>query len=166
MEGLPLVLSIFDDILWWHLVYGEGETEEAMWDHDAKVHAFMKRCHEHNIKLNKEKAQLHRKEFPFMGHVISNEGLKAHPEKLRAVLKMPTPTDVAGVQRFIGFTNYLGKFLPKLSAEWELLRKLTVKDAEWSWTSVHETVVNRIKQLVTKAAVLKYYDPREDLILQ
>ena len=73
------MLSIFDKIL----VHEEGETEEeATRDHDAKVHALMKRCHERNIKLNKEKAQLHRKEVPFKGHVITNEGLKADPEKL------------------------------------------------------------------------------------
>ena len=76
-----------------------------------------------------------------MGHVITNKGLKADPEKLRAVFEMPTPSDVAGVQRFIGFTNYLSKFLPKLSEECEPLRMLTVKDAEWSWTSAHETAV-------------------------
>ena len=122
------------------------------------MHALTKRCHECNIKLNKEKAQLQQKEVPFIGHVITNEGLKAHSEKLRAVMEMPTPTDVAGVQRFIGFTNYLRKFLSKLSAECEPVWKPTVKDTEWSWTSVHETAVNRIKQLVSKAPVLKYYN--------
>ena len=126
VEGLQGVLSIFDKIL----VHEEGETEEeATRDHDAKVHALMERCHERNIKLNKEKAQLHRKEVPFKGHVITNEGLKADPEKLRVVLEMPTPTDVAWVQRFVGFANCLGKFLPKLSAECEPLLKLTFKDA-------------------------------------
>ena len=50
-----------------------------------------------------------------MGHVISEKGLKPDPEKLKAVLEMPTPTDVASVRRFIGFTNYLSKFLPGLS---------------------------------------------------
>lgn len=129
------------------------------------MHALTKRCHEGNIKLNKEKGQLQGKEVPFIGHVITNKGLKAHSEKLRAVMEMPTPTDVAGVQQLIGFTNYLRKFLPKLSAECEPLWKLTVKDVEWSWTSVHEIAVNSINQLVSKAPVLKYYDP-QDLILQ
>lgn len=52
-----------------------------------------------------------------MGHLITSEGLRPNPEKLTAVLEMPTPTDVAGIQWFIGFTNYLGKFLLKLSNE-------------------------------------------------
>ena len=163
VEGLPGVLSIFDDIL----ISGEGETdEEATRDHDAKMHALMKRCREQNIKLNREKAKLHRKEVPFMGHLITRKGLKPDPEKLRAVSEMPTPTDVVEIQRFIGFTNYLSKFLPKLSDECLPLRKLTEKDAEWSRLPIHDTAVNRIKQLVTTAPVLRYHDPKEGLTLQ
>lgn len=41
---------------------------------------------------------MHRKEVPFMGHLIITEGLKPDPEKLKAVLEMPTPTDVTGIQ--------------------------------------------------------------------
>lgn len=64
--------------------------------HDVKIHALMNSCLDRNIKLNKVKAQLHRKEVPFMGHVITNKGLKADPDEVRAVLSIPSPTDVAG----------------------------------------------------------------------
>ena len=47
--------------------------------------------------LNKEKIKLRSKEVPLMGHVITSEGLKTNPEKIRAVQEMPTTTDVAGV---------------------------------------------------------------------
>ena len=40
---------------------------------------------------------LRRKEVPFMGHVISEKGLQADPAKVKAVLEMPTSTDVASV---------------------------------------------------------------------
>lgn len=73
---------------------------------------------------------LRRKEVPFMGHVISQKGLQADPGKVRAVLEMPTPTDVASLRRFIGFTNYLIKFLPRLSDALEPLRKVTLSDVE------------------------------------
>ena len=43
-----------DDIL----VYGKGEThEEAIEDHDKKVHEIFKRLNKCNIKLNPEKVQ-------------------------------------------------------------------------------------------------------------
>ena len=94
MEDLKGVLPIHDDIL----IYGAGTTEEeALQDHDRDLLQLMQRCKDKNIKLNKEKIKLRSKEVPFMGHVITSEGLKADPEKIRAVQEMPTPTDVAGV---------------------------------------------------------------------
>ena len=67
-------------------------------------------------------------EVPFLGDLITNDGVNADPAKIRAVLEMPTPTDVASVRWFIGFTNYLSKFLPRLSDVCEPLRKLTLPE--------------------------------------
>lgn len=83
LEGLKGVLPIHDDIL----VFGKGSTEdEALVDHDRNVHSLMQTCHEQNIKLNKDKVKLQCREVPFMGHLISEDGLKADPTKIKAVL--------------------------------------------------------------------------------
>ena len=163
LEGLKGVLTIHNDIL----DFGEGSTEEvALADHDNNFHSLMHRCREKNIKLNWDKVKLRRKEVPFMGHVISEEGLRANPNKIKAVLEIPTPTDVASVRRFIGFTNYLSKFLPRLSDALEPLRKLTLSDVEWLWSDVHDDAVRQVKLLVSNAPVLKYFDSTESLTLQ
>ena len=47
--------------------------------------------------------------------MISEKSLQADPGKVRAVLEMPSPTDAASERRFIGFTNYLSKLLPRPS---------------------------------------------------
>ena len=87
LENLKGVLPIHDDIL----IYGEGTTEEeALQDHDRNLLQLMQRCKEKNIKLNKEKVKLRSKEVPFMGHVIISEGLKADPEKIRAIQEKPS----------------------------------------------------------------------------
>jgi hypothetical protein len=39
--------------------------------------------------------------------VISKDGLKVSPEKVRAIQEMPAPTDVAGVKRVLGLVQYL-----------------------------------------------------------
>lgn len=87
------MLLIHDDIL----IYGAGTIEEASQDHDRNLLQLMQRCKDKSIKLNKEKIKLRSKEVPFMGHVITSEGLKADREKIRAVQEMLTPTDVASV---------------------------------------------------------------------
>ena len=154
LDSLTGVLTIHGDIL----VFGEGSTvEEALTDHDNNFHSLMQRCQEQNIKLNQDKVNLRRKEVPFMGHVISEKGPQVDPAKVKAVLEMPTPNDVASVRRFIGFTNYLSKFLPRLSDALEPLRKLTSSDVEWFWTDMHGSAVRQVKLLVTKAPVLKFF---------
>ena len=100
------MLSIPDDIL----PYGEGDTyAEAHRDHDGKLKKLMLRCQERNVKLNKEKIRLRRREDPYIGHLLTDKGLKPDPGKIKAVLEMPKPTDVARIQRLIGFVNYQSK---------------------------------------------------------
>lgn len=50
----------------------------------------------------------------FKGH-LDPEGLKADPAKVVAILAMPLPTNVKGLERFLGMVNNLAKFLPLLS---------------------------------------------------
>ena len=163
LDGLTGVLTIHDDIF----IFGEGSTvEEARTDHDNNFHSLMRRCREQNITLNQDKVNLRRKEVPLMGHVISEKGLHADPAKVKAILEIATPTDVASVRRFIGFTSYLSKFLPQLSDALKPLRKLTSLDVEWFWTDIHYSAVRQVKLLIAKAPVLKFFDSTESLTLQ
>lgn len=102
--GGVTVKSIHDD----KLVIGEGKTlAEAQVNHDRNFIQLMDRCREKQLKLNKDEMKFQLSEVKFIGHTITAEGLKPDPEKLKAVLDMPNPTDVAGVRRFIGFVTYL-----------------------------------------------------------
>ncbi|VDH90161.1 Hypothetical predicted protein [Mytilus galloprovincialis] len=163
MEGLNGVRCVHDDIL----IFGEGETDEAASrDHDRNFRALMERCRDKNLKLNSDKLKFKQTEVRFVGHLLTNAGVRADPDKVKAVTKMPIPTDVSAVKRFVGFVTYLSKFLPKLSDLCEPLRKLTVQNAEWCWLDAHDRAVSEIKKLVCASPVLRYYDPKEELTLQ
>jgi len=56
--------------------------------------------------LNPDKIQFKRDKFPFIGHVASKDGLCADPAKMKAILEMPKPQDVAGIQCLLGFAQY------------------------------------------------------------
>ena len=51
----------------------------------------------------------------FIGHRLREEGLKPDPAKVKAILSMKKPDDVAAVQRLMGMVKYLSKFLSDLS---------------------------------------------------
>ena len=56
------------------------------------------------------------RKLDFLGHVVTNKGLKPDQKKVTAILQMPNPTDVEAVRRLQGMIIYLGKFLPQLSS--------------------------------------------------
>ena len=112
---------IADDLL----VYREGDNVEmATADHDKNLQSVLERAKERNLTFNKEKVHLRLKEIPYIGHLLTADGLKPDPKKVEVILMMPKPTDVQSVKRLLGIINYLSKFLPRLSTVTEPLRRL------------------------------------------
>ena len=71
---------------------------------------------------------------------------------------MPPPENVAGIQRILGMSQYLSKFLPRLSDITKPLRDLTRQDAEWIWDEPQQSAFERLKQAVSATSVLRYYN--------
>ena len=78
-----------------------------------------------NIKLNKDKCQLHVPEISFLGHVVGKDGLKPDPAKVDAILKMGKPTDKEAMQCLRGTVNFLSRFVPKLTEVIQPITQLT-----------------------------------------
>ena len=163
LADLKGVVVLRDDIL----VLGYGDTmEKATEDHDKNLISLLKKARQVNLKLNSKKMKLKKPEVQYMGHVISKDGLKPDPEKVKAVEGMPKPTSKQEVLSLLGFVNYLARFLPKLADVAQPLRHLTARDAEFVWAKQHDKAFNEVKKLVVNHPVLKYYDSQEEVTLQ
>ena len=162
-EGLKGVEVVADDFV----VVGFGDSiEDATTDHDNHLEAFLERCAVKHLKLNDKKMRLRLQEVPFIGHVATSEGLCVDPYKVQAILEMPPPTDVAGVQRLLGLAQYLSKFLPHLSDITKPLRELTQKETEWEWAQAQQDALQTLKTAVSSTPVLRYYNVKEEVTLQ
>ncbi|PFX12858.1 Retrovirus-related Pol polyprotein, partial [Stylophora pistillata] len=158
LEGLPGVHRIFDDLL----ITGKGPTlSAATQDHDKNLRGLLERCQERNIKLNRDKFMFKCSQVPFIGHLLTSEGLKPDPQKVEAICNMPKPEDVQAVQRFVNTVKYLSRFLEDLSDMSEPLRRLTHKGAPWKWSQEQEEAFTKIKKAVSTAPVLKFFNPNE-----
>ncbi|KAK3751920.1 hypothetical protein QZH41_007937 [Actinostola sp. cb2023] len=161
LDRLDGLLTVHDD----KVIYGVEETEEeATADHNKKLQHFLLRCKEKGMKLNKKNLKLKCKEITYLGHLITQNGLNPDPEKIEAVKKMPKPTNVKGVQQFCGFVNYLAKFLPRLAETMGSIQQLTRRDVDWQWQPEHNAAFEKVKEIVTTAPLLKYYDLAEELM--
>ena len=88
--------------------------------------------------------------------MATDEVLRADPSQVRAIREMPPPENVACVERILGISQYLSKFLPRLSDITKPLRDLTRQDAEWIWDEPHQSAFECLKQALS-ATPDKFY---------
>ena len=163
IEGLDGVEVVMDDFL----VVGCGDTvEEAMTNHDQNLFALLDRARERNLKLNSEKIQLRLQEVPFIGHLLTPQGLIPDPAKVEAIVNMPVPTDVKSLRKALGMINYLSKFLPNLSSCSDILRQLSRKNVEWHWDDQHAKAWNELMTMISQVPVLAFFDPEKEVTVQ
>ena len=163
IDGLDGVRKVADDIL----IIGNGETQQAtVADHDKKLLALFERCRAKQIRLNPDKIELKKTSMLYIDHILTSEGVQGDPGKVKAILKITKPTDVAGVRRILGTVNYLAKFLPHLSQISEPLGELIRNGRHFAWEKPHDDAFLEIKKLISTPPVLKYYELNKDLTLK
>ena len=140
--------------------------KDAVADHDVKIKKLSGRCQERNIKLNKQKVAFKQTEVPYIGRLLTSEGVKVAPSKAEAVIRMERPTNVTGVLRIVGTVDYLEKFLPRLSEVSQPLRQLTKKATEFLLDEIHDRAFSKIKEMLTAPPLLKCYEREKDLVIQ
>ncbi|PFX15885.1 Retrovirus-related Pol polyprotein from transposon 17.6 [Stylophora pistillata] len=163
IEGMTGIEVVADDFI----TVGYGDTfEEAAQDHDKSLPLFLQRCKERNVRLNLEKLRLRQPQVLFIGHMATDQGLGIDPAKVRAIVEMPPPTDKLGVKRLLGLAQYLAKFRPHLSDTTKPLRDLTQNDVQWVWNEPQQTAFAKLKEMVTRTPVLRYYNLKDEVTLQ
>lgn len=78
---------------------------------------------------------------------------------------MPRPQNQQDAKRFLGFLQYLSKFIEGLSEIDKPLRVLTKKEVIFHWDKPHEEIFKHLKELCT-APVLTFYDVSKDVQIQ
>jgi hypothetical protein len=106
LELDKFVMVFIDDIL----VYSK-----SMEEHEKHLQIVLQRLREHQLYAKFSKCEFWIKEVPFLGHVISPEGIMVDLNKVREVLDWKLPTSVSKVQSFLGLAGYYRRFILNFS---------------------------------------------------
>lgn len=118
-----------------------------------------------NVKLKVEKFEFKMSELSYVGHLLTRNGVKVNPEKVRAAMEIQTPEDPKALRRFLGMVTYLSKFIPQLSEMSAPLRKPIRVGVPWSWGDQQLEAFDKIKAAITTVPVFQFYDARKDVTL-
>ena len=108
------------------------------------------------LKLKPKKCFLFQKRVSYLGHVVTEEGIAADPEKVEQVRTWPTPENSTEVKSFLGLASYYRRFIPDFSTIAKPLYKLTEAKAEFAWTEQCQLAFDSLKGLLTSGRVLAY----------
>lgn len=151
LQGLPNVHCYLDDIL----VSGQDRAQ-----HLKNLDAVLTRLEEFGLRVQKEKCEFFKESLEYLGHVIDAQGLHKSPEKVRAIVEAPAPTDVSQLRSFLGLINYYSRFIPNLSSILSPLNALLCKGKQWQWTSECAASFKEAKEQLLSQSVLIHYDPQ------
>ena len=131
----------------------------SMEEHVTRLEAVLKRISGSGIKLNKDKCKFRQSSITFLGHVIDENGIRACPNKVKAVIDMMPPMNTSELKSFMGMVNFMSKYVPNLSTIMSPLSALLKKDNVWIWDTPQRRAFDNVKQAIASTGTLAFYDP-------
>lgn len=143
------VFVYLDDII----IYAKSKLE-----HDRILNAVMARIRDNKLQLKISKCNFYAREFEFLGHIISENGIRTNPKKVEAIKKFVTPKTVKKVQSFLGICNYYRRFVKSYSHVAKPLTRLLKKDQPFIWTDLAQDAFDKLKDILAREVTLAFPD--------
>jgi hypothetical protein len=146
MEYLDQFVVVFiDDIL----VY--SQSEEA---HKNHLRLVLQKLRDNQLYVKFSKCDFWLKEVAFVGHIITNGGIKVDPGKISEMLNWKQPTDVSKIRSFLGLAGYHRRFIEGFSKIVKPVTSLLEKGKEFKWDEACQKCFEELKERLTTAPVL------------
>ncbi|GKA68392.1 hypothetical protein Tco_0768309 [Tanacetum coccineum] len=112
---------------------------------------FKERFRSINMKLNPKKCTFGVEESPFLGHIITKQGIRANPSKVKAIADTEQPKMLKDIQSLNGKLAALSRFLSKGAERslpfFKVLKSYTNKK-NIQWTQEAAAVLQEMKKFV------------------
>ncbi|CAN6542580.1 unnamed protein product [Malus baccata var. baccata] len=111
----------------------------------------------HKLKMNPKKCAFGVRAGNFLGFLVHQRGVEVDKNKSRAIMEPLPPTNKMQLQRLLGKTNFLRRFIANLVGKIQPLTPLLrLKDTEsFEWRPQHQKAFDSIKAYLTSPPVLK-----------
>ena len=96
--------------------------------------------------------------FDFLAFKLTLEGVQVSDEKAEAVRQYARPTDIQSVQRYVGFTNFLSRFVPNYEELAVPLTDICRKGRKFEWTDKQQNAFEAIKKTIVRRITLSIFN--------
>ena len=135
----------FDDI-----IIHSNSLEE----HKEHLRAVFEELRANSLFVNEKKSEFFMHKIKYLGHIISKDGIRMDPEKLRVINEWPIPKNLHEVRSFLGMCSYYRRFIEKFSILAGPLHDLTKKKVQFKWTAKENEAFETLKAKLLAQPVL------------
>ena len=86
------------------------------------------KCRKFGLSLNPKNSHFVVHEGKLLGHLVSADGIKIDPERVKSILKISLPRSKKDVQSFIGKINFLKWFIPNFAETIKKINSMLKRD--------------------------------------
>jgi RNase H-like domain found in reverse transcriptase/Reverse transcriptase (RNA-dependent DNA polymerase)/Integrase zinc binding domain/Retroviral aspartyl protease len=148
------VLVYLDDIL----IYSKTPEE-----HIKHLRLVLDEFRSAKLYARAHKCRFNRTSLPYLGHILTIDGVLPDPRKVQIVVDWPLPlTNVKDVERFLGLTNYFRKYIKGYGSVTAPLSDLRKKATVFEWTPACEKAAQYLKSALTQEPILAMPDFTDD----
>ena len=117
----------------------------------------------YNMKLNPAKCAFGMSAGKFLGFIVNHRGIEENPDKIKAVLDMPSPSGIKEVQRLTGRIVALSRFVSRASDKCQPFFQVLKK--AFQWDTKCEEAFSALKTYLSSPPILVSPVERELLTL-
>ncbi|KAG1968655.1 retrotransposable element [Pimephales promelas] len=138
----------------------------SLQEHVQHVRRVLQRLLENGLFVKAEKCVFHAQSVPFLGHIISVEGVRMDPDKVKAVVDWPSPDSRKALLRFLGFANFYRRFIRNFSRLAAPLTALASPRTTFRWSDAAEAAFAKLKGCFVSAPILITPDPSRQFMVE
>ncbi|XP_024018099.1 uncharacterized protein K02A2.6-like [Morus notabilis] len=119
----------------------------------------------YRMKLNPQKCAFGVGSGKFLGFMVSNRGIEANPEKIKALQDMRSPTKPKEVQKLTGCVAALNRFISKATDKCVPFFDALRGNKHFEWTPQCDEAFQKLKEHLDKPPILSKPNDDEELSL-
>lgn len=149
--------AYLDDII----IYSKSKKEHR--EHVRKVLLALQKT---GLQIDINKCEFTVQETKYLGLIITSNGIKMDPQKVKAILDWELPTGIKDLQSFLGFANFYRRFIKGFSTIARPLTNMLKGTGPWLLPEEAKVAFENLKMAFTSAPILAYFDPKKKTVLE
>lgn len=135
-------------------------------EHISAIYSIFKVLESKNLKIQIDKCNFMKKETEFLGHILTKDGLKPNPNKIKTIQDLTLPKTERQIKSFLGLTGYYRKFVKDYAKIAQPITKYLKKNTKININDPNYiTAFEKLKSLIISHPVIRYPNFEKPFVL-